>query len=357
MTRILFIGDPHIQVDNISDVETLIRKLTDLANKRKPDYIIIAGDILHNHERVHTLTLNKAYDMIDKLRLIATTYILVGNHDYIQNQQFLTTNHWMNGLKEWSNVKIVDKVVTLYPDQNNKKYFVLLPYVPNGRFIEALDTIGEDNWKNAECIFAHQEFKGCKMGSIISEHGDSWDENNPPVISGHIHSRQKVGTNIYYPGAAMQHAYGESDINIIPYLTFFETLNYKCEEINLNLPRKRIVYIDIDDLNENTINKYIKSADKIKFTVNGCMNNRFKQFKKTNTYKQIVNSGSKIIFKPVIEKQNDESLVKEHSVISQSSFTQLLHHKIKRTNDDYIISAYDDIVNGIDINPRDVMFV
>ena len=44
---------------------------------------------------------------------ISTTYILVGNHDLINNQQFLSTNHWMNALKDWPNIFIVDKPTTL----------------------------------------------------------------------------------------------------------------------------------------------------------------------------------------------------------------------------------------------------
>ena len=37
--------------------------------------------------------------------------LLVGNHDYINNQQFLTNNHWMNAMKDWNNVTIIDKVI------------------------------------------------------------------------------------------------------------------------------------------------------------------------------------------------------------------------------------------------------
>ena len=103
----------------------------------------------------------------------STTYILVGNHDYISNTQFLTTNHWMNAMKEWKNVVIVDKVI----QQNiNDLSFVFVPYVFPGRFQEALNTIHIDGINKISCIFAHQEFKGCKLGAILSDIGDVWDE-------------------------------------------------------------------------------------------------------------------------------------------------------------------------------------
>ena len=110
-TSVLFIGDPHFQVSNIPEVELFMEKIINLATEKQPDIIVIAGDILHTHERLHTIALNKAYELVDNMRKITKTYVLVGNHDYIQNQQFLTDNHWMNAMKEWKNTVIVDQVL------------------------------------------------------------------------------------------------------------------------------------------------------------------------------------------------------------------------------------------------------
>jgi len=99
------------------------------------------------------------------------------------------------------------------------------------------------------------------MGAITSLEGDKWPESYPPIVSGHIHSRQIIQNNIYYPGSALQHAFGESDKNIIPILTFSENYNYnnnfyKLEEIDLCLPKKKIVYLNIEDF-EKFSNKQI----------------------------------------------------------------------------------------------------
>ncbi len=53
----------------------------------------------------------------------------------------------------------------------------MVPYVPPGRFVEALNIIDNEWWKNVNCIFAHQEFYGCKMGAIESIEGDKWDHS------------------------------------------------------------------------------------------------------------------------------------------------------------------------------------
>ena len=128
-TTFIVIGDPHIQVNNFTEVDIFMKKLINLATEKQPDFIVILGDILHTHERLHVLAMNKAYELINNMRLIAKTYILVGNHDMSSNSQFLTENHWLNGMKEWDNTVIVDKV--LCETIAGEKY-IFAPYVYPG---------------------------------------------------------------------------------------------------------------------------------------------------------------------------------------------------------------------------------
>jgi DNA repair exonuclease SbcCD nuclease subunit len=342
---ILFIGDPHIQVSNLPDVEILMERLINLATERKPDLIIIAGDLLHTHERLHTLALNKACDMVNDMRLISKTYVLVGNHDYIQNQQFLTQNHWMTGLKEWKNTVIVDEVMS---ETIRGEKFIFVPYVPPGRFEEALDTFDGD-WKDAACIFAHQEFSGCKMGAIVSVEGDKWPLSNPNVISGHIHSKQTPQPNIYYSGSAMQHAFGESEKNIIACLTF-DGGEYVNDEVDLHLPRKRIIYMDVEDIDDYTPPS---TEDKVKVTLTGSYE-QFKALKRTKKYKSLIKSGTKVVFKPkkLVYK---EIAPEEHK--DGTSFSSILNRLILNEKDPYLNQAYELVVNEKESGVGDILFL
>ena len=331
--KILFIGDPHIQVGNLPEVEIFMERMINLATKREPDLIIIAGDLLHTHERLHTLALNKAYDMVNDMRLIAKTYVLVGNHDYIQNQQFLTQNHWMTGLKEWHNTVIVDEVVS---ETIRGEKFIFVPYVPPGRFEEALETFSGE-WRDASCIFAHQEFAGCKMGAIISVEGDKWPLDNPHVISGHIHSKQSPQPNIYYSGSAMQHAFGESEKNIIACLTFDGGTHIN-DEVDLQLPRKRIVYMNVEDVEGYSVPE---TKDKIKVTVTGSYE-QFKALKCTKKYKDILKGGTKVVFKP---KKLVHEEVAQETPKGEGSFRSILNRLVLEEKSPYLNQAYELIVN------------
>ena len=64
---------------------------------------------MHYHERIFTQALNKTLEVVTTLLNYAPVDILVGNHDMINNQQFLTSNHWLNVLAGYKNVTVIDK--------------------------------------------------------------------------------------------------------------------------------------------------------------------------------------------------------------------------------------------------------
>ena len=352
MANILIIGDPHFKVDNVSEVDLFIEKITILAQNKNPDLIIILGDVLHDHERLHTIPLNKAYEFVTIMRNIAKTYIIVGNHDLINHSQFLTNNHWLNALKEWQNIVIVDKVLT---EVIKGEKLVFVPYVYPGRFREALNTI-ENEWKDASCIFAHQEFYGCKMGAIVSEEGDKWDLNLPQIISGHIHSNQKIQENIYYPGSSMQNAFGESEKNIIAYINLHEK-KYTLEEIDLELPRKKIVYMDVEKIDEYVIPE--KTEDKIRVSISG-ENEEFKTFKKTKKYKELIDKGVKVVFKSkksaqILKNENLKKIVDETKNLN--NFNEIFSNIIFSEKNPYLLEIYESIINNNTIKSEDIMII
>lgn len=538
---VVAVGDPHFQTTNIPEVNMFIDRLESMCKELKPDLIVILGDLLHTHERLHVTPYNKALEFVTKMRNITDTIVLVGNHDmcfakntpilmcdstvkYSQdinigdivmgddntprkvlnltrgqgkmydiiqlgaqhytvtenhllclkilfpteiylnvienlwtvewitsefvietknfsitdnltkeevkiiaekfletvpiigiskinisvsdflklpekiknklfgysntdeffikvlpsrhtefygwetdgnhmfllsdgtvvhncnNQQFLSTEHWMNPMKEWGGVQIVD---TVYHRDIKGYHLVFCPYVYPGRFQEALNTDQRD-WKSADCIFAHQEFYGCKMGAIVSVEGDQWDAKFPKVISGHIHSKQSIGSNVYYCGSSMQHAFGESEKNVIPILRFSSTTGYELEEIDLALPRKRIVYTDVQNIDDVKIPEVLPdgTGDKVKITISGVYD-EFKAFKKTKKYRELVKTGTKVVFKP--KKVTNEEKEKDPEV-NETDFTKILNALVMNERNSFLYQAYELIVNSKTISEDDILF-
>jgi DNA repair exonuclease SbcCD nuclease subunit len=255
-------------------------------------------------------------------------------------------------MKEWAGVKIVD---TVYHRDIKGYHLAFCPYVFPGRFQEALNSDSRD-WKSADCIFAHQEFYGCKMGAIVSVEGDQWDPKFPKVVSGHIHSKQNIGENVYYCGSSMQHAFGESEKNVIPVLRFNSTTNgYELEEVDLALPRKRIVYTDVQSIDDVKIPEVMPdgTGDKVKITISGVYD-EFKAFKKTKKYRELVKTGTKVVFKP--KKVTEEEKEKEPEV-NETDFTKILNALVMNEKNSFLYQAYELVVNSKTISADEVLFM
>lgn len=244
----LVIGDPHFKVANVRETDAMVEAIVRTATETPLDFIVVLGDVLDRHETIHVSPLTRATKFLARLMEIAPTYVLIGNHDLKNNRQFLSDEHPFGALKQWGdNMTIVDTHIMA---TIKGRRFDFVPYVPPGRFVEALDTCKE--WEQAACIFAHQEFQGCQMGAIVSTEGDAWPLTHPFVVSGHIHDYQEPQVNILYTGTPIQHAFGDRHDKTISYFTFESRSQREHRRIDLGLPRKQIVRISCAEVSTYT---------------------------------------------------------------------------------------------------------
>jgi hypothetical protein len=177
------------------------------------------------------------------------------------------------------------------------------------------------------------------MGAIISVEGDIWPEEYPCIVSGHIHSRQTPQPNIYYTGSAMQHAFGESDKNTIPIFDFTPEKPYNLREIDLELPRKRIVYMDMDNIDDFAPKE---TEDQVKITLTGNYD-EFKTFKKSEKYKELTKNGTKVVFKTKKVKETDKPHFQETNT---SDFRDILYNLVIDTRDETLLEFYELVINN-----------
>ena|SRR3990167_3866134 len=234
MVTILLCGDPHFQVNNAARSNQMIEKFIQLAVERKPTFIVVLGDVLHTHEKVHVNPLCRAIGFLWKLSQISPLYVMIGNHDRSNPTAFLTEEHPFTSLKHWKNTYVVDKTLVATIEDH---IFTFVPYVSPGRFVEALDTT--EDWKKSSIIFAHQEFKNAKMGAALSTVGDEWPSDYPYVMSGHIHDYDQLQPNLLYTGTPMQHAFGDKDDKTVSWVTISDKIVHK--RIDLGISKKILV--------------------------------------------------------------------------------------------------------------------
>lgn len=191
--RFLYLGDPHVQVNNIEESEKLMQFVLDTANHSKINTLIILGDLMHTHSVLRTQVLDfwsRWISILDKQEF--NTFILVGNHDALSNSDM--SLHSLKVFKQMNlkSVTIIDKPTK---DINGFGY---LPYIH-----KAEDFIAEANKLTDSLLICHGEFSGSQYeNGYYSPHGVNPDELKAKlVISGHVHKRQRFG-KVIHPGTA-----------------------------------------------------------------------------------------------------------------------------------------------------------
>ena len=317
--RWLVIGDPHFKITNIRDAQQFRAKVVKLIKglKTKPDGIIILGDLHDAFERIHSLVMAEICGLFEDILGCfsddaTVLYYVVGNHDAINNRLYLTGDHAFLPFKKWDRLRIVDKPGTVYTEQYGS--FVVCPYVPPGRLIEALGTMEYDYMKS-RAVFCHQEFRDVQLGPVPSKHGDVWPDDAPLAISGHIHEFQWLKDNILYVGEPFDSSFGSEGNKTVSIIDFYKDgrINTK-QQVDLGMPRRLTVTLNIDQLNE------FEKPDKahVRVFLTGTTE-ELGAFKRTVEFKEL-SKYLKIITKPtdVLIARRNEGGLRYSEILAQS---------------------------------------
>ena len=276
--KILIIGDPHYSKSNEEETDQAEREIERVIKISKPDKIVILGDTI---DTLHNISLTRATKWLLDLNSSHSVTLLIGNHDRTSNQDYMSEYHPFVALEDRMDIINQTKV------DNDILY---VPYVPDGRFKEAIEGI---NMKNIKLVFCHQFFEGC---------GFAARDIAPSVrtISGHIHTRMilKNGVSsepdklllssgkydVYYPGSLLCKTFADAPDR---YIAVVDSESGSITEYKINVP-VRITYKI-----ENSLYKkdelILKSASKYtRFEIVGTAD----EIKKINKDKKIINAKS-----------------------------------------------------------------
>lgn len=333
--KIFVIGDPHFKTNNSEETNEMSEKILKHIHSTNPDAVVCLGDVLDRHETIHVGPLQRSIDLFQKIAIQYPLYILIGNHDRPSNQVYLTEEHPFTALKLWKNTTIVDKVMQ---DKIKDTPFLFVPYVAPGRFMEAIETlVPKEEINKFECIFAHQEFKGAKMGIVESIVGDSWSEEYPLVISGHIHDFDELGSNIIYTGTPIQHGFGDREDKGVFVFTFGDS-GIQYEKIDLELPKKKIVHISCSEI---SLLKKLDSSYYYKIIISGTPE-ELKTIK-LGPFLQMLPK-SKIVYKTISSINPSKQLLDFDS----KSFLELLYEEIESKEDYELVNTYHELFGAVE---------
>lgn len=196
MTKILAVGDLHLQKSNLESSGKLFDRIIDLSKCH--DATIFLGDLYNNFGVITAEELTVGIDFLSKVK---NGILYNGNHDMASDEVH-------------SSLYSLKSVVGMPTLSGNtftvgETEFGVVDFIrDNSKFQAAIDAIPA----HIRTVFCHQEFNGCQYeNGFYAKHG-ALPENFPDrfFISGHIHKVSEFA-NIFYVGSP--HWLTKSDAN------------------------------------------------------------------------------------------------------------------------------------------------
>jgi len=231
MTKILFIGDPHIRHTHLTEGVKLLRWIEQIIEESNPDLVVNLGDTFDLHATIRSDVLCEVTKHIDMVcdGLKKPMVMVLGNHDMWKPNDY--RYHALQVFeKRHNNLYIVDKHIQM----DGVSY---IPYLYNNIWPKS----------TASIAVTHNTFIGADYGYRTAQDGiHASDVQADIVVSGHIHKRQQLeSAKILYPGTPM--AISASDADQIKGLLLFETSNYEQHFIHSPFPIWRNIVFNIGD--------------------------------------------------------------------------------------------------------------
>jgi predicted phosphodiesterase len=191
MKKVLYVGDPHAKPDVLDEMSALVGLICTTARQQQVDYICLLGDLFHTHSVIHSPVMAFWHRAFSEMTKIAPTYVIVGNHDMSMSGKKDDGVHAlmlyrMDGLHVVSSPQLLPWGA------------VGIPYLVDRDAMPAYAYY----YKGTRTLVCHQTFTGSTYENGFYAH-DGVDPDLLPqeyIISGHIHTPQRVG-KVWYPGS------------------------------------------------------------------------------------------------------------------------------------------------------------
>lgn len=236
--RALVIGDLHLSAKQRDAYRfDVMSRIAGLLEKRKVDYLIILGDLTEEKDYHPAPLVNDIVDIVHSFSQFCEIIVLLGNHDYTRRDfpffRFLRRLRRVRWINSVARIDLGKADCLFLPHTRDyKKAWTKLPHLEEIQF-----------------VFAHNTFEGA-----TSEHGKrlsgipvDFFEDGPPVISGDIHTPQKLGP-VTYVGSPYTVDFGDDFEPRALLLDWYNYRNYRIESIPLPGPQKRLIDITTKDI-------------------------------------------------------------------------------------------------------------
>lgn len=332
MPKILLFSDIHIHPhkksqERLQDCLIALEWVFETAKKQNVDFVLFGGDLLHDRQKIDTLTYIRTFNILEKYQNETfQTYLLVGNHDMWFAQDWSVAS--VMPYKALKNFTVVAETKNIQLKGTN---WFFMPYTHDP--IEELKKCKTDI--ASTYLLGHLSIDGAKLNSagsqadVVIEHdGDmvkvskNLFDNFKIAFFGHYHSHQVLAKNVMYIGSPLQLSYGEA--NEDKFILLLDTEDNSIQKIKNTFSPKHY-YINEDDLP-----KYDKSELEGSFVTILTSDSSSNSIKKNMAL--VVEHGASAVQVKKLAKKSDEHAIVDAKMLFADEDT-LLQKYVEQVND------------------------
>lgn len=221
MAKFLLFSDIHIHAhkksqERLYDCLKALEWVFSVAKEHKVDAVLFGGDLLHDRQKIDTLTYVEIYNVLQKFEKESfKIYLLLGNHDL-----WFSSKWSVSSVKPFGAIKNIEVIEETCKKNLHGVEWHFMPYTHNP--VAELEKLAPV--PNQSYFLGHLALDGAKLNSagslsdVIIEHdgdmtviGKDLFNNYKRGFLGHYHSAQKLTPVLEYIGSPLQLSFGEAD--------------------------------------------------------------------------------------------------------------------------------------------------
>lgn len=213
MAKIILLADVHLGVqDRLRDVMWSLRVAREYGYQNDIDLFMILGDLFHDRKSLGLDVLCESHDFFK----VSTTALgqkwlaFPGNHD-----MFLKHSWKVNSLRPFSEyINIVETIKIVEVDGCR---FWVLPFIHlENAYMQCLRRIEQDVVEG-DILLTHVGVRSAVLNTCFLlkdwSHVDFTMSKFHRIYTGHFHTHQQVGTNVWYPGSPIPFKFDEGNVD------------------------------------------------------------------------------------------------------------------------------------------------
>lgn len=207
---IILTADIHFGVHGrLQDISWATRVIREYAKANDIENIFILGDLFHDRKSIEIDVMNEVVDIFGDKKYDHRWITFPGNHD-----MFLRHSWKINSLKPLDRyLTVIDDVKIV--ELEGQRYWIL-PFIQYEKAYNRVLRKIEEQWQEGDVLLTHIGVNGAILNTCFLL--KDWDAVNfsnskfQHVFTGHFHSKQQVGSNVWYPGSPIPFKFDEGDV-------------------------------------------------------------------------------------------------------------------------------------------------